>query len=204
MPNENNTTALSGNKGEWSEIYIFLKLLDDGKVYAADKDMNLIPTVYLNILKILREEIPGNLYEYKTGEIIKIDLNGQECGPDVTHNEIRNIKDRLWNLFETTPRGNITSAETEAFLNSIHIFKLKAPPSETTNFFGGTEDIILQVSDYRTSIISNVGFSCKSEFAHKATLFNASKDNTNFRYELLNMNDERWKLLTVFSPQKET
>lgn len=52
MPNENNTTALSGNKGEWSEIYIFLKLLDDGKVYAADKDMNLIPTVYLNILKI--------------------------------------------------------------------------------------------------------------------------------------------------------
>lgn len=134
MPNENNTTALSGNKGEWSEIYIFLKLLDDGKVYAADKDMNLIPTVYLNILKILREEIPGNLYEYKTGEIIKIDLNGQECGPDVTHNEIRNIKDRLWNLFETTPRGNITSAETEAFLNSIHIFKLKAPPSETTNF----------------------------------------------------------------------
>ena len=142
MPNENNTTALSGNKGEWSEIYIFLKLLDDGKVYAADKDMNLIPTVYLNILKILREEIPGNLYEYKTGEIIKIDLNGQECGPDVTHNEIRNIKDRLWNLFETTPRGNITSAETEAFLNSIHIFKLKAPPSETTNFFGGTEDII--------------------------------------------------------------
>ena len=45
MPNENNTTALSGNKGEWSEIYIFLKLLDDGKVYAADKDMNLIPTV---------------------------------------------------------------------------------------------------------------------------------------------------------------
>lgn len=32
-------TNLSGNKGEWSEIYIFLKLMNDGKIYAADKDM---------------------------------------------------------------------------------------------------------------------------------------------------------------------
>lgn len=71
MPNENNTTALSGNKGEWSEIYIFLKLLDDGKVYAADKDMNLIPTVYLNILKILREEIPGIFMNIKQVKLLK-------------------------------------------------------------------------------------------------------------------------------------
>ena len=36
MPN------LSGNKGEWSEIYIFLKLMSDGKVYAADKNRRKI------------------------------------------------------------------------------------------------------------------------------------------------------------------
>lgn len=180
---------LSGNRGEWSEIYIFLKLLHDGKVYAADKDMNRLATVYLNILKILREENPGLLYEYKTGSPVKIDLNGVDVGPDVSHADIERIKDELWSLFETTPNGSISSANVEAFLNSIHINKLKSPPTATGNFFGGTEDIILQVSDYRTSIISNVGFSCKSEFAHKATLFNASKDNTNFRFELLNMDD---------------
>lgn len=28
--------SLAGNKGEWSEIYIFLKLLTDGELYAAD------------------------------------------------------------------------------------------------------------------------------------------------------------------------
>lgn len=181
--------TLSGNKGEWSEIYIFLKLLHDGKVYAADKDMNRLTTVYLNILKILREETPGFLYEYKTGDPVKIDLNGTNVGPDVPITDIKNIKNKLWHLFVTTPTGNISSAEIETFLNSIHINKLKSPPSSTGKFFGGTEDIVLQVSDYRTSIISNVGFSCKSEFAHKATLFNASKDNTNFRFELLNMND---------------
>lgn len=181
--------TLSGNKGEWSEIYIFLKLLHDGKVYAADKDMNRLATVYLNILKILREETPGFLYEYNTGNPITIDLNGSNVGSDVPLTDIENIKNELWHLFVTTPTGNISSAQIETFLNSIHINKLKSPPSANGNFFGGTEDIVLQVSDYRTSIISNVGFSCKSEFAHKATLFNASKDNTNFRFELLNMND---------------
>jgi len=28
------------NKGEWSEVYVFLKLLAEGKLYAADKDLN--------------------------------------------------------------------------------------------------------------------------------------------------------------------
>ncbi len=30
---------LSGNKGEWSEIYVFLRLLEIGKLYAADKNL---------------------------------------------------------------------------------------------------------------------------------------------------------------------
>lgn len=34
--------ALTGNKGEWSEIYTLLKLLGEGKVYAGDQHMNKI------------------------------------------------------------------------------------------------------------------------------------------------------------------
>ena len=30
------------NKGEWSEVYVFLKLLAEGKLYAADKDLKKI------------------------------------------------------------------------------------------------------------------------------------------------------------------
>ncbi len=32
--------ALTGNKGEWGEIYTLLKLLGEGKVYAGDRDLN--------------------------------------------------------------------------------------------------------------------------------------------------------------------
>jgi hypothetical protein len=47
---------ITGNKGEWSEIYVFLKLLADGKLNAADANLNAIPGVYYPIIKILRQE----------------------------------------------------------------------------------------------------------------------------------------------------
>ena len=50
MPN------LSGNKGEWSEIYVFLHLLAVGRLYAADADLKKIDSVHYDILKIFRTE----------------------------------------------------------------------------------------------------------------------------------------------------
>ena len=41
---------LSGNKGEWSEIYVFLRLLEAGKLYAADADLNKMDDVFYNII----------------------------------------------------------------------------------------------------------------------------------------------------------
>ena len=50
----------TGNKGEWSEIYTFLKLLADGRLYAADSDLNRIDNIYYPILSILRNQVDGN------------------------------------------------------------------------------------------------------------------------------------------------
>ena len=47
--------ALSGNKGEWSEIYTLFRLLGEGKVHAADANMNKL-ALYYPILNIIREE----------------------------------------------------------------------------------------------------------------------------------------------------
>ena len=46
---------LSGNKGEWSELYVLLKLLSTGELYAADESLERIKDVYYPILKIIRE-----------------------------------------------------------------------------------------------------------------------------------------------------
>ena len=56
---------------------------------------------------------------------------------------------------------------------------------------GGTSDIVMEVMDYRSGSNCTLGFSCKSNLTAQATLFNASKNNTNFIYEVTGpMTDE--------------
>lgn len=183
--------ALSGNKGEWAEIYIFLKLLEDGYLFTADENMEVIPDAFLRIYKIIREEIRGQNYEYsKDDNIVHILLNQQEVGPNVSVPTIHTHRHELWRLMNNT-RGNIQSVSIESFLASIHIHKLKAPAFETSNYFGGTQDITLEVADNRNGIKRILGFSCKSDVSAPATLFNASKDNTNFIYKIIGgINDD--------------
>lgn len=182
---------LQGNKGEWSEIYIFLKLMTDGQIYAADRNMEKLENVFLKIIKIIREEISSQKYEYYTGEKIKIFLNGTQIEPVVTRSEFAKNKDLLWKLLPDMTNGDHACPELEPFLSRIYVTKLKAPSSSSSEFFGDTRDITMEVMDYRSGIDSVVGFSCKSDFTAHATLFNASQDNTNFIFEVTgNINDE--------------
>ena len=59
--------ALTGNKGEWSEIYTLLKLLGEGKVFAGDQNLNKIQDLFYPIIMILRQEKEGN-FNYKLQE----------------------------------------------------------------------------------------------------------------------------------------
>ena len=52
---------LSGNKGEWSEIYVLFRLLEIGKLFAADADLNKMDGIFYNIINITRSENIGNL-----------------------------------------------------------------------------------------------------------------------------------------------
>ena len=47
---------ITQNKGEWSELYVFLKLLGEGILYAADSDLNKIENLYYPLIEILRKE----------------------------------------------------------------------------------------------------------------------------------------------------
>ena len=45
-----NDGKMAGNKGEWSELYAFLKLLSQGRVYAANEKVEKIDDVYLSVI----------------------------------------------------------------------------------------------------------------------------------------------------------
>ena len=61
MSNEHK--EITGNIGEWSEIYTLLKLLGEGKVYAGDQNLEKIKNLVYPIIMIIRQEKEG-VYDY--------------------------------------------------------------------------------------------------------------------------------------------
>ena len=77
MANKNNS-KMSGNKGEWSELYAFMKLLSQGRVYAANEKVEKIDDVFYPILKIMREEQKGHTIDYViTDENVNIEVQSK-------------------------------------------------------------------------------------------------------------------------------
>ena len=44
---------LTGNKGEWSEIYTLLKIISDKKLFAGDSDLNKIESLIFPTQRLL-------------------------------------------------------------------------------------------------------------------------------------------------------
>ena len=179
------------NIGEWSEMYIFFKLMSDRKVYVADKDMNRLKDVFLNIISIIREENKGKEYRYFTGDVVKITLNGEEVATVDSFRFTDNAK-KVWDMIISKKDTTFSDQEVIDFLSSIFIQNISSPAQKKSEFFGGTADIVLDTMDYRSGVNQIMGFSCKSDIDAAATLFNASGDNTNFEYEIVgNFDDEK-------------
>ena len=77
MSNDN----ITGNKGEWSEIYVLFKILADGKLYAADSNLEKINEIFYPIIKVLRDEISGKWDYYRNSliQIYKCRLSRKSC-----------------------------------------------------------------------------------------------------------------------------
>lgn len=184
--------TLSYNNGEWAEVYIFFKVIADRKLYTADAAFNPVKDIYLDVLSVIREEIKGQVYKYKTGDYVTIMLNNEPVG-QLPVSEFVKYKDLLWQLLEENTNTTFTSDEIEKFLNSIYIFNPKSPARIISKFCGGTVDIVIETKD-RSGVNRILGFSCKSDLRASSTLLNASGENTNFIYEVTGpINDERMK-----------
>lgn len=173
---------MSGNKGEWSELYAFLKLLSQGRIYAADEKVRKISDVYFPILEILREEHKGEPIEYviDTNEV-HVEIKGQRL-LSVDRSELGEKANYL--LKQISLSSNSFEVEEIAeYVNGIKVTKIKAPSTDTT-------DITMRVEDINTGFKNNVGFSIKSEVGNPPTLLNAG-ETTNFVYKVTGLNHEQ-------------
>lgn len=178
----NKEGRMSGNKGEWSELYAFFKLLSQGRVYAANEKVEKIDEVYYPILKIMREEVRGKRIDY----IIDNDLVRIEAESNlllsIDRTELDNKADKLLKEI-ASHSGSFEIEEIANFANGIKVTKIKTPSVDTT-------DISMQIEDIYTNFVRNVGFSIKSEVGHAPTLLNAGM-TTNFVYKVTGISTEQ-------------
>lgn len=191
---DNNKKGMSGNKGEWSELYTFMKLLSAGRIYAANEKVERIADVYFPILKIMREEYKGEVLEYSIGDReIVIERNSSPI-MKISRDTLDEQANYLLN--EISKRsGSFEVEEIEKFANGIKVTKIKAPSSDTT-------DISMQIQDIHTGIKSNVGFSIKSEVGNAPTLLNAG-ETTNFIYKIKGLSLEKAKEINAIDSRQK-
>lgn len=168
---------ITGNKGEWSEIYVFLKLLADGRLNAADANLNAIPDIYYPIIKILRQENQTKR-EYQLNGSIKI-IDGSN-GVEILNLPIEQFVIRSQQLFD-----ELRQAEGRSFgFQYIEDFLLSIDISSLTALKTDKADIKVVVHDLNTGLQPRLGFSIKSMLGGNSTLFNPG-NTTNFIYEII-------------------
>lgn len=177
---------LKGNRGEWSEVYLLLKLIAEGRVYGADRELNRIDDIYYDIIRMIRKQTDAKwIYEKEGIEnvniinadseelICKVPIKDFKINSDMLLEEISKIK---------TGNGAFEIPTLEKFARSIRVNKLSAMSTDKA-------DITIKIHDYKTGSNPTQGFSIKSQLGNPSTLINAS-GSTNFVYKVYNINDE--------------
>jgi DNA (cytosine-5)-methyltransferase 1 len=166
------------NKGEWTELYTFLKILVDKKLEFCDEDLNpngksfkvhKVSTLNIEEMVFLDNDIVT--VENETG-------SKSDVSKVVKKRDLLEIKNEILNNVSTFEIKKAKKIFEELGINIIR---------------GGASnqkaDIVLDVSQNKKNF-KNEGFGIKSYFWAKPTLLNASGSNTNFIFELINFKEK--------------
>ena len=168
---------LSGNIGEWSEIYTFFKLLADGKLHASNADLSLNPSSYYPIVKIIRQQ-KNFTYEYvldDTSVSISTDA-GSVTIRTITREDFANAAKNLLSAIGVA-QATFAVPTVDEILEKSGITSLKEPHSDKG-------DISLVAHDSRVNKDIDFSFSIKSQLGSASTLLNAS-GATNFKFGIV-------------------
>lgn len=174
--------SFSGNKGEWSEPYVVLRLLSDGKLHQADKDLKPILTDFATILELSRSDVAARIEGDGRILFIRPEEKGAAPTVQVKQKDLRRQAQRLFkaiSAIEGTSGAFVLPQEVEA-LKALGFTKLTnpAPVKRKTQ----KRDLALKISGSHTGV-ATLGFSVKSEIGSPPTLLNASEP-TNIIYRV--------------------
>lgn len=179
---------LTGNKGEWSELYAFLKILSDKELHSADESLALIPNSFLKVLGVIRKEGNEDIFYDIDAEQNRILIKkGEELLGIIP---ILKITSKLAAILErikakAVSKGAFSLPEAEHIMQELHCIKVTSSTSKKT-------DLALRILDPNTGTQPIRGFSIKSKIGGLSTLLNAS-GVTNFEYEIIKTEKPEYK-----------
>lgn len=170
---------LRGNAGEWSEIYVFFRLLSSGKMDVADDTLSAIPNEFYKILAILRKEAESE-NEYLRADdrvIIKVknDVSGEIEEFVMSIEQFAHNADLLLENLKNQTGRTAAYPQIQAFMSELKILSIKD--------IGHKRDITISIEDFHNGMSQTLGFSIKSFIGKQSTLFNPGA-GTNFIYKV--------------------
>ena len=165
---------ITGNKGEWSEIYTLLKVISDKQLFAGDSNLNKVENLIFPIIKVLRDESNGTFEFSYDNDLVIVKNDNEEVR--ISINEFQKQAHFLLSKLKEKTSATFSIPEIEQFISSFKSHSLKAKSTVKS-------DIRIVIHDQRTGINPELGFSIKSQLGGASTLLNAGK-TTNFIFKV--------------------
>ena len=170
------------NKGEWTELYAFLKILNDRELKLADKNLNIINHAnHFNVTKVTTLNSEASYYLLENDWVlVKNDSTGIEEKIRVSDFLNSTVLSDLAHSIRSGSR-TFTMPEFDMIQDKLGISMVKGGNSQQKS------DIVLDINNHQI-LKKDEGFGIKSYLGSKPTLLNAS-GNTNFIFEILNLQE---------------
>lgn len=165
------------NRGEWSELYALLELLDNQDLKIVNDSLKIIDDTTFRVIGLYIQN-NNNEYYFDIKEINVDVLKNNKVISNVEKTEIQKYKEVLLDkiINELPGKGSFPIQEMKYILEKLTEGN-KIKSSSTSK-----EDISAKLKDNKlNTIVNKVGYSIKSSLGSPATLLNASS-NTDFRY----------------------
>lgn len=186
------------NRGEWTEAYVFLKLLSDGRIYGATEELKEDISKFIRIVNVIRPEKEDFVLKYdadfdSADPRVSAFLNDTEFAiitvPELSE-KAKFLYSRLREISGKDPSFDVPEIQT--FLERLKFSspKLSKLPKSYEQKFGAKTDIIVTIINSEDSARSTDGFSIKSHLGKASSLFN-SGDGSRLIYRINGCTERR-------------
>lgn len=207
------------NRGEWTEAYVFLKLLSDGKIYGATEDLKKDLSKFIKIVSVTRPEKENFVLKYEPDfdsipQKVSAMLNEIEFAV-ITVSELAEKANFLYKSMKTfSSQKKDTIPEIQEFLEKLKFSSPKIPslPKSFENEFGRKTDIIVTIINSEDGAVSTDGFSIKSHIGSPSSLFNSGDGSrlifkivgcTEKRMHEINLIEDEFKIIQAIKDDKD-